>query len=258
MVGPFIFVDQMGPAVFDANKGIDVRPHPHIGLATVTYLFEGLIVHRDSLGSLQAIVPGDVNWMTAGRGIVHSERSDRESRKRPSRLSGMQTWVALPKRYEETEPAFYHHASEELPVLEGDGVRARVIAGSLFGLTAPTRTFSDLFFADATLSPRAAFDLESEHEERGAYLVDGTIEVDGQPFEPGRLLVFAPNTRPKIASGPGARIVLLGGEPMDGPRHLWWNLVSSSKDRIEQAKEDWKRGRFGAVPGETEFIPLPD
>ena len=264
MVGPFVFFDQFGPVEFAAGRGIDVRPHPHIGLATVTYLFEGEIVHRDSLGFVQPIAPGDVNWMTAGRGIVHSERSDAELRQRPQRprrLQGIQIWVALPERHEETAPTFAHHPAAALPLIEGEGKSVRVVAGSLFGQRSPVETLSELFYAAATLTPGAALQLDAEHAERAVYPVDGAIEIDGRAFAPGRLLVFAAG-RPLTIRAPmgpdvGARLLLLGGEPLDGPRHLWWNFVSSRQDRIEQAKEDWKRGRFAAVPGETEFIPLP-
>jgi redox-sensitive bicupin YhaK (pirin superfamily) len=259
MVGPFVFFDQMGPAQLRAGQGIDVRPHPHIGLATVTYLFKGMIVHRDSLGSLQPILPGDVNWMTAGRGIVHSERSDPERRKNVDDLFGLQLWVALPQRHEETEPLFVHHPRATLPMIEGEGVTARVIAGSGLGKTAPVKTLSDLFYIDLTLDLGARFVLKPEHEERAAYVLDGTVEIDGAVFEPGRMLVFKPNCDILIKAKTPARVVVLGGEPMDGPRHIWWNFVSSRQERIEQAKADWKANRFGVhVPGETEFIPLPE
>jgi len=258
MVGPFVFFDQFGPVEFAPGRGIDVRPHPHIGLATVTYLFEGGIVHRDSLGFVQPIAPGDVNWMTAGRGIVHSERSDAELRKRPQRLQGIQIWVALPERHEETAPAFAHYPAATLPLIEGEGKSVRVVAGALFGQRSPVETLSELFYAAATLTPGAALELDAEHVERAAYLLDGAIEIDGRPFVPGRLLVFAPGRPLTIRATAASRLLLLGGEPLDGPRHLWWNFVASRQDRIEQAKDDWKQGRFAAVPGETEFIPLPD
>jgi redox-sensitive bicupin YhaK (pirin superfamily) len=258
MVGPFVFFDQFGPVEFAPGRGIDVRPHPHIGLATVTYLFEGEIVHRDSLGSVQPIAPGDVNWMTAGRGIVHSERSDAELRKRPQRLQGIQIWVALPERHEETAPAFAHHPAAALPLIEGEGKSVRVVAGTLFGRRSPVETLSELFYAAATLTPGASLLLDAEHAERAAYLLDGAIEIAGRPFVPGRLLVFAAGRPLTIRATAASRLLLLGGEPPDGARHLWWNFVSSRQDRIEQAKEDWKQGRFASVPGETEFIPLPD
>jgi len=258
MVGPFVFFDQMGPATFTANSGIDVRPHPHIGLATVTYLFDGTIIHRDSLGSIQPIRPGDVNWMTAGSGIVHSERSDTELRKQPDSLHGLQLWVALPQKFEETDPDFTHYPAAELPSMEGDGITSRLIAGAAFGLTSPVKTFSDLFYLDATLKPEARIALDAQHEERAAYLVEGTVEIEGTEFGAGQLLVFAPHRQIVVKAVTPVKLVMLGGEPMDGPRHLWWNFVSSSKERIEQAKADWTRDRFGLpVPGETEFIPLP-
>jgi redox-sensitive bicupin YhaK (pirin superfamily) len=258
MVGPFIFFDQMGPAEFLPGAGIDVRPHPHIGLATVTYLFAGSIVHRDSLGVVQSIEPGEVNWMTAGRGIVHSERSDPELRKQRHKLDGIQIWVALPKAHEETEPDFSHYAAASLPLLEGEGKSVRVVAGSLFGKTSPVKTFSHLFYADAALRAGAALALGAEHEERAIYLFEGTVEIGGQLFEAGRLLVFSSGDEIAVKAESAARILLLGGEPMDGPRHIWWNFVSSSRERIEEAKADWKAQRFPSVPGETEMIPLPE
>jgi hypothetical protein len=257
-VGPFVFFDQMGPAELAPDQGIDVRPHPHIGLATVTYLFTGTIVHRDSLGTVQSIEPGAVNWMTAGRGIVHSERSDAELRKRRQKLYGIQIWVALPKQHEETEPDFTHYEAESLPLIEGDGKIVRVIAGSLFGKSSPVKTFSSLFYADAALQADARLSLSAEHEERAIYLLEGTVEVAGQSFEPGRLLVFSSGDEILVKANGTARLLFFGGEPLDGPRHVWWNFVSSSRERIEQAKADWKAGRFAPVPGDTEFIPLPE
>jgi len=257
-VGPFVFFDQMGPAELAPGAGIDVRPHPHIGLATVTYLFAGTIVHRDSLGSVQAIEPGEVNWMTAGRGIVHSERSDGELRKRRQRLYGIQIWVALPKQHEETAPDFTHYSARSLPVIEGEGKTVRVIAGSMFGKASPVKTFSALFYCDAVCQPGASLALENEHEERAIYLLEGSVEIAEETFEPGRLLVFSSGDEIIIKAISVARILLFGGEPLDGPRHLWWNFVSSSPERIEQAKADWKAGRFAPVPGDAEFIPLPE
>jgi redox-sensitive bicupin YhaK (pirin superfamily) len=253
-----VFLDQMGPVEFAPGKGIDVRPHPHIGLATVTYLLEGSIVHRDSLGTVQTIAPGAVNWMTAGRGIVHSERSDAERRKSARPMFGLQIWVALPKRHEETAPSFFHHPAASLPLIEDTDKTARVVVGEAYGKAAPVKTFSEMFLVDAKLRAGATLPVDATHEERAAYIVDGAVEIDGQDFDAGRLLVFAPGARPTIKAPNGARLVLLGGEPMDGPRELWWNFVSSTPERIEQAKADWKAGRFAAVPGETEFIPLPD
>jgi redox-sensitive bicupin YhaK (pirin superfamily) len=257
-VGPFVFFDQMGPAELAPGSGIDVRPHPHIGLATVTYLFAGTIVHRDSLGSVQSIEPGAVNWMTAGRGIVHSERSDAELRKRRQKLYGIQIWVALPKQHEEANPDFTHYPAESLPQIEGEGKTVRIIAGSLFGKASPVKTFSKLFYADAVCQPGASLSVSNEHEERAIYLLEGNVEIAGQTFEPGRLLVFSSDDQITVKATSAARLLLFGGEPLDGPRHLWWNLVSSSPERIEQAKADWKAGRFAPVPGDAEFIPLPE
>ncbi len=258
MVGPFVFLDQMGPAALPPGQGLDVRVHPHIGLATVTYLFEGTIVHRDSLGSHQAIRPGELNWMTAGRGIAHSERSDMEIRKGEERVSGLQIWVALPERHEETAPGFAHHGAAELPVIEDSDKRVRVIVGEAFGARAPVETLSEMFYADASLKAGAALPIDATHEERAAYLVEGRLTIDGTAYDSGQLLVLAPGATPTIRAASDARLVLLGGEPMDGPRHIWWNFVSSRRERIEQAKEDWRQGRFDPVPGETGFIPLPD
>ncbi|HUL09062.1 MAG TPA: pirin family protein [Candidatus Acidoferrum sp.] len=257
MVGPFVFFDQFGPVEFAAGRGLDVRPHPHIGLATVTYLFAGGIVHRDSLGFEQPIAPGDVNWMTAGRGIVHSERTDAASRAKPQRLEGIQIWVALPTQHEETAPAFRHYPAATLPLIEGEGKSLRVVAGALLGQRSPVQTLSELFYAAATLAPGASLPLDAGHEERAAYLLAGAVEVDGRVFAPGRLLVFTPGRAVTLRATAAARLLLLGGAPLDGPRHVWWNFVSSRKERIEQAKDDWQQGRFAGVPGETEFIPLP-
>jgi redox-sensitive bicupin YhaK (pirin superfamily) len=257
-IGPFVFFDLMGPAELAAGFGMDVRPHPHIGLATVTYLFEGTIVHRDSLGSVQTIEPGAVNWMTAGRGIVHSERSDNQLKKKRQRLSGIQIWVALPKEYEEADPEFTHYPADSLPRGDGEGKTVRMIAGSLYGKASPVKIFSNLFYADAAVEEGASLLLDNEYEERGIYLLEGNVEIHGQRFEPGRLLVFSSGEEIAIKSLSSARFVLFGGEPLDAPRHVWWNFVSSSRERIEQAKSDWKRGRFAPVPGDSEFIPLPD
>ena len=261
MVGPFVFLDQMGPHVFHAGEGIDVRPHPHIGLATVTYLLDGQIRHRDSLGTVQDIKPGEVNWMTAGKGIVHSERTGPDVRAAGSNLFGLQCWVALPQAKEECDPAFSHIGSQELPILDGDGATARIIAGSYFGKRSPVPVQSPLFYVDLALQPGARLTLPAEYPEQALYVVDGTLDLgrDGR-FEQGQLLVLKPGATVTLAAteNRGARVMLLGGEPMDGPRYLTWNFVSSSSDRIEQAKEDWKAMRFPQVPGETEFIPLPD
>ncbi len=260
MVGPFIFFDQMGPALLGPGDGLDVRPHPHIGLATVTYLLEGQIMHRDSLGSVQEIRPGEVNWMTAGRGIVHSERSPAHARTGGAALYGLQTWVALPRAHEETAPEFYHHGAAEIPQGTDGGVSISVVAGSSDGMTSPVRTFSDMLYADVVLDANARYRLTAEHVERAAYVITGEVGVEGQTggFSPGELVVFKPGAEIVLtAQGGPARFMLVGGEPLGEPRNIYWNFVSSSKERIEQAKEDWRAGRFEAVPGESEFIPLP-
>jgi redox-sensitive bicupin YhaK (pirin superfamily) len=257
MVGPFVFFDQMGPAMFDPGTGIDVRPHPHIGLATVTYLFEGEILHRDTLGSVQAIRPGAINWMTAGRGIAHSERTGPAVRAAGGRLAGIQSWVALPKDDEETEPGFAHHGTAALPTVAGDGKEVRLLIGAAFGARSPVRTFSETLYADIALEAGARLAVPNGPEERALYLVEGTVAIDGEEFAPGRLLVLRPATEIVATARSAARLMLLGGALLDGPRHVWWNFVSSSHDRIEQAKADWQAGRFPAVPGDSEFIPLP-
>ncbi|HEV7903276.1 MAG TPA: pirin family protein [Pyrinomonadaceae bacterium] len=262
MVGPFIFLDQMGPEILKSGAGLDVAPHPHIGLATVTYLFEGELLHRDSLGTVQTIRPGEVNWMTAGRGIAHSERTPREMRQSGSELFGIQTWVAFPTRDEEVEPAFAHHGAGELPSVEGEGKHVRLICGSLYGARSPVQTFSEMFYADVALERDARLQLPAEQEERAAYVVAGTLELlpDGETYTAGQLLIFKPGAEIIFCAkgSASARLMLLGGAPLDGTRHIWWNFVSSSRERIEQAKGDWKAGRFAPVPAETGFIPLPD
>ena len=258
MVGPFVFFDQMGPALLRPGTGLDVRPHPHIGLATVTYLFDGEIMHRDSLGTAQAIRPGEVNWMIAGRGIVHSERTPADQRAAGSSLSGIQTWIALPKAHEERAPSFRHHAASELPLVEGDGASVRLIAGALYGVRAPIATLSDMFYADVALVAGARLQVTTEYEQRALYIIRGSIDIDGARFEPGQLVVLKPQHAITIRALNVAQLLLLGGAPMDGPRHVWWNFVSSSVERIEQAKLDWREGRIGSVPGDPEFIPLPD
>ncbi|MDE1183131.1 pirin family protein [Paraburkholderia sp.] len=257
LVGPFIFFDHMGPATLEPGTGLDVRPHPHIGLATVTYLFEGAIMHRDSLGSLQKIVPGDVNWMTAGRGIVHSERTPDEDRATGLTMHGIQTWIALPIDAEEVEPSFEHHAASTLPQIDRNGVTLRVIAGTAFGETSPVTTFSGTLYVAAEFSPGSAFALEPEHEERGVYLVDGDLEIDGAPLEAGQMAVLALDETVTLASTHGARVMILGGEKLDGERFIEWNFVASSRESIERAKLAWTQQEMGHVPGETEWIPLP-
>src|SRR5437868_5775534 len=256
-VGPFVFFDQMGPVALDGSKSLDVRPHPHIGLATVTYLFEGEILHRDTLGSVQAIRPGEINWMTAGRGIAHSERTGPEVRAAGGRLAGIQSWIALPRDDEETEPGFAHHGAAALPTVAGDGKHVRLLLGAAFGARSPVRTFSETLYADIALDAGARLALPDEPEERALYLVAGTATIAGEEFAPGRLLVLRPRTEIVVTARSAVRLMLLGGAPLDGPRHVWWNFVSSSHDRIEQAKADWQAGRFPAVPGDSEFIPLP-
>jgi hypothetical protein len=257
MVGPFIFLDEFGPVALPAGQGIDVRPHPHIGLATVTYLFAGEILHRDSLGSVQAIRPGAVNWMTAGRGIVHSERSGDEERARDKRLHGMQSWVALPLDHEAAAPSFIHHAEAALPVIEGDGVWLRLIAGRAYGESAPVAVFSDLFYLHAELEAGAALELPEEHAERAFYVVSGALRVGGADYAPATMGVVKPGPA-RLTATAASRVMLLGGAPLEGRRHIWWNFVASSPARIEQAKADWKAGRFPAVPGDDEVMPLPE
>lgn len=261
MVGPFVFLDQMGPHAFVDGRGLDVRPHPHIGLATVTYLYDGEIEHRDSVGSIQTIKPGAVNWMTAGSGIVHSERTSAALRVQGSSLYGLQCWVALPTKHEEIDPAFQHIAADLLPLIEGDGATAKIIAGSFFGKQSPVATLSDLFYVDVRLQAGARLDVPAEYPEQAMYVIEGQLDLgrDGI-FNAGQLLVLKANTSVTLrGAGPGiTKLMLLGGEPMDGSRYLMWNFVSSSLDRLEQAKDDWKERRFADVPGETEFIPMPD
>jgi len=251
-VGPFVFFDQMGPTVLRAGTGLDVRPHPHIGLATVTYLLDGEILHRDSLGTVQPIRPGEVNWMTAGRGIVHSERTPPELRTTGTRLFGIQTWIGLPNDREEVEPSFVHHAESALPMLEGDGKHVRVIAGEFQGARSPLAVFSETLYADAALAAGARLEVPPDYRERAIYIVEGRIAIAGDLFEAGRMLVFSPGDAILVDAIAQARCLLLGGEPLDGPR------VSSSVERIDQAKADWREGRFPRVPDETEFIPLPE
>lgn len=258
MVGPFIFFDHMGPAEFAPGKGIDVRPHPHIGLATVTYLFEGNILHRDSVGSVQSIAPGDVNWMTAGRGIVHSERTSIEDKRVARRLHGIQTWLALPKQHEAVAPAFTHLPKASLPMIERPGVRMRLIAGTAFGQRAPTPTFSEMFYLAVEMQAGAAFELPAEHAERAAYIVDGDVRIAGEAVAPNHMAVLGAGSTVEIRAATAARIMLLGGAKMDGDRFLWWNFVASSQELIEAAKVRWRDQQFPPVPDETEFIPLPE
>ncbi|MEZ5853331.1 MAG: pirin family protein [Hyphomicrobiaceae bacterium] len=259
MVGPFIFFDQMGPAEFVIGKGIDVRPHPHIGLATVTYLFQGEMWHRDSLGTSMVIKPGEVNLMTAGRGIVHSERETAEAQATTREMFGIQAWMALPKDAEEKAPAFAHHGLDALPRIAGEGKRVRLILGEAFGARSPVDFPHPALYAEAVLAPGAILPLDPHYDERAVYIASGAIDIAGDRFEQGRLLVFNPGDRISILALEQSRLMVLGGEPMDGPRHIWWNFVSSSHERIRAAREDWRQKRFDVVPGdENEFIPLPD
>ncbi len=265
MVGPFIFFDQMGPAEFLTGSGIDVRPHPHIGLATVTYLYKGEFQHRDSLGTNQMIYPGELNWMVAGNGVTHSERTSLETRKAPSNLFGIQTWVALPDSDEESDPGFEHFGKEALPFVEGEGKQVRLILGNAWGEKAPASTFSEMFYADVVLDPEARIPLPDNHEDRGIYVTSGSVSIAGQTFEAGQMMVFRPGDQITVTAGEqGARTMLLGGETLNGPRYVWWNFVASSQDKIEAAKEawargDWEDGRFSLPPDDREeFIPLPE
>jgi hypothetical protein len=258
MIGPFVFFDQMGPSEFLLGQGLDVRPHPHIGLSTVTYLFDGSIRHRDSLGVVKDITPGALNLMTAGRGVVHSERTSPEVRQSDARrLFGIQLWAALPAALEETDPAFIHHTEAELPRITGEGKRVRLIMGAAFGEESPVQFPHPSLYAEAILAPGAILPLDDDYPERAIYIVSGEIDIAGDVFRPGQLLVFKPGDRISILALGHARLMIIGGDAMDGRRHIWWNFVSSRKERIDQAKADWAAGRFDSVPGESEFIPLP-
>ncbi len=258
MVGPFIFFDEAGPATLAPGNGIDVRPHPHIGLSTVTYMLDGAFMHRDSLGNAQVIEPGAVNLMTAGKGIVHSERSPDKDRAAEAKLSAIQTWLALPDAQEEMDPAFEHVAAERLPMIEGDGVAARVIMGSLWGETAPVTTYAETIYADIALRSGGSIPIDSRADERALYTVHGDAKLDGIPLEPRKLYVMRPGAVATLASATGAHVMLCGGEAFATPRHVWWNFVSSSKDRLMQAREDWEAMRFPLIPGDdAEHIPLP-
>ncbi|MCP1168016.1 pirin family protein [Limimaricola litoreus] len=258
MVGPFIFFDQMGPAEFLTDHGIDVRPHPHINLATLTYLFEGEILHRDSLGTEQTIRPGAVNWMKAGQGIVHSERTSEKKKQTGQRLFGLQTWMALPEAQEESAPEFIHHGSDDLPLFEAEGIKARIIAGQAFGKTSALKTSSETLYGDIELQAGRQMPIDADYEERALYTISGEIEIAGDRFAPGQLLILRPGDAITVCANPTARFMLFGGAPMGGPRYIWWNFVSSRPERIEAAKEEWARGRFDTVPGDEEdFIPLP-
>lgn len=265
MVGPFIFFDQAGPAEFLTGQGVDVRPHPHIGLGTVTYLYRGDFHHRDSLGTDQIILPGALNWMVAGRGVTHSERTSAAGRSGPHSLYGIQTWVALPDTHEDMAPIFEHHGKAALPVIEDEGIEARLILGNAYGACAPATIYSDAFYADVKLAPGALFPMPDNHEDRGLYIADGAISIAGQVFEAGRMMVFRPGDRISIAAGEqGARLMILGGATLNGPRYVWWNFVASSQERIEEAKRQWRSQDWGTglfdlpATDRTEHIPLPD
>jgi redox-sensitive bicupin YhaK (pirin superfamily) len=259
LVGPFIFFDHFGPIEKSPEMNFDVRPHPHIGLATVTYLLAGEVLHRDSIGSVQNIRAGDVNWMIAGRGIVHSERTPPELRSVSVVSHGLQSWVALPTADEELAPSFDHHPRSTLPRVDGPGVELHVVAGTAYGKTSPVRVLSPTLYVHAELDAGAALDLDDEHEERAAYVVLGSVVTDDQPFQAGNMLVFRPGSKARIAASSRATVMLLGGAKLDGIRHVDWNFVSSSKERIERAKDDWRNRRFPPIPGDDEeFIPLPD
>jgi redox-sensitive bicupin YhaK (pirin superfamily) len=259
MVGPFIFLDHMGPAIMERGSGMDVRPHPHIALATVTYLFEGEIVHRDSLGNELAIHPGDVNWMLAGRGIVHSERSSAEERARGVRLHGIQSWVALPTAHEEDAPAFVHHPARTLPRLRQGGAELTVIAGTGYGAESPVGVRSPTLYVDARLGRGAHLTVDGTHPQRAVHVAEGTVEIGGRRLGAGVMAILRSGAEVTVQADAPARVMLLGGAALDGERHIWWNFVSSSRERIERAKDDWRSGRFGKVPGdEKEFIPLPE
>lgn len=258
MVGPFIFFDHFGPVQFVSGTGMDVRPHPHIGLATVTYLFDGSIMHRDSEGNVQEIQPGAMNLMTAGRGIAHSERTPDVQRRNGQNMLGLQSWIALPKGREEIDPTFQHYGADSLPRVEDTGFTARVIAGSAFGAASKVEMVSPWFYVEVSLAEGRSVPLDADHEERAIYIVDGEVEIAGDRFEGPRMLIFRPGDRITVRASRPARMMFLGGTALEGPRYIWWNFVSSSRERIEQAKQDWKTGRFEAVPDETEFIPLPE
>ena len=258
-VGPFIFFDYFGPVDFPPGKGVDVRPHPHIGLATITYLFEGSQMHRDTLGSAQEIMPGDVNWMTAGRGIAHSERTTPQMRAAGHRLHGIQAWVGLPAEHEEAPPLFQHYDALDLPQMDVQDVKLRLMVGNGFGLSSPVKTHSPIFYADARFAGSGALTFDTEHEERAAFVTEGEVQVGPDIIPAGRMVVLEKDDLCSLFAHGPARAILFGGAPLDGPRHLWWNFVSSSKERIERAKQEWKDGKFGTIPGDDqEFIPLPE
>lgn len=258
-VGPFVFFDHMGPVDMPAGQGADVRPHPHIGLATITYLYAGEMMHRDSIGSAQSIRPGDVNWMSAGRGIAHSERTPPEAREQGGPMHGLQTWVALPRSEEESEPRFEHHPRATIPEIEKPGAVLHVVAGTAYDRESPVGVVSPTLYVQAELQAGAQLPLDDTHPERAVYVVEGEIECESRVFVPGTLFVLATGARVSIRANAVAKLALVGGAPLDGPRHIFWNFVSSSKERIELAKSDWRERRFPPIPGDdVEFIPLPE
>lgn len=264
MVGPFIFFDQAGPAEFLTGQGVDVRPHPHIGLGTVTYLYRGDFHHRDSVGSDQIIRPGELNWMVAGKGVTHSERTSAEARQGPNSLFGIQTWIALPESHEDMPATFEHHGKHALPEIRDQGIEARLILGRAYGETAPAKLYSDTFYLDVTLAARARFPLPTDHEDRGIYITEGSIRIAGQEYEAGQMMVFRPGDEITVSAGDrGARLMALGGETLNGPRYIWWNFVASSREKIEEAKREWQAQQWGQglfelpVDDRDEFIPLP-
>jgi redox-sensitive bicupin YhaK (pirin superfamily) len=257
-VGPFVFVDDFGPVEIFQSKSLDILPHPHIGLATVTYLFSGKMTHRDSVGSVQVIEPGEVNWMTAGRGVVHSERVSDAPNISGEKLVGVQTWVALPENREEVEPDFSHHASEELPVMEAEGIRAKIILGEIFGKKSPVETLSNPVYAECDLKNSALLSIPADIEERSIYILSGALLINEQRFEGGTMVVFEAEKEALLKAEGAAKFMIIGGARLEKPRFMWWNFVSSSRERIEQAKKDWREGNFKMIPGETEFIPLPE
>ncbi|SDD80294.1 hypothetical protein SAMN05421538_102463 [Paracoccus isoporae] len=265
MVGPFIFFDQAGPAEFLTGDGIDVRPHPHIGLGTVTYLYQGDFHHRDSIGTDQVILPGAVNWMVAGKGVTHSERTSAQARRGPHSLFGIQTWIALPEDREEMDPIFEHHGKSDLPEIEAEGVNAKLILGSAYGQKAPATLYSETFYLDVTLAAGARFPLPDDHEDRGLYVTEGSVSIAGDEFEAGRMMIFRPGDRITVAAGPrGARLMALGGATMNGPRYIWWNFVASSRDKIRHAREEWRAADWGQgqfdlpVDDKEEYVPAPE
>jgi len=258
MVGPFIFFDHMGPATLPADQPLNVRPHPHIGLATLTWLIEGSIMHRDSLGHAQEIQPGEVNWMTAGAGIVHSERTPERLLGQENRLFGLQVWMALPKEHEEVSPSFQHYSADQIPHVQGDGFHATIVAGKAWGRESPVSVYSDTLYVDLRLDRGATTPIDCGHEERALYILDGALEIEGERFQPGELLVLKPGAHVTVTAPEDTHLIVIGGAKMDGPRIKWWNFVSSSRERLNQAKDDWRNGKFPKVPNdEEEYIPLP-